>query len=167
MEHAIRKHCKVSFESDPALYARLSAKLEKIIQEYKDDTNQRYEQLLSLFDEVKAGRTAGGRTNLPPHEEAFYDLLVLKVYGKTPDLTEEQSASLQTLVHTIVRTIAADIKIVGFWTVAKGFERQQLQSKVEDLLLFSGMDEVVDRKEEIAADFLALAKQRNDELVRK
>ena len=166
MEHAIRKHCKVSFESDPALYARLSEKLEKIIQEYKDDTNQRYEQLLSLFDEVKAGRT-GSRTNLPPHEEAFYDLLVLKVYGKTPDLTEEQSASLQTLVHTIIQTIATDIKIVGFWTVAKGFERQRLQSKVEDLLLFSGMDEVVDLKEGIAADFLALAKQRHDELVRK
>ena len=37
MEHAIRKHCKVNFETDPVLYERFSEKLQKIIDTYKDD----------------------------------------------------------------------------------------------------------------------------------
>ena len=37
MEHAIRKHCTVHFDEDPAFYQRLSEKLERLIQEHKDN----------------------------------------------------------------------------------------------------------------------------------
>ena len=37
MEHAIRKHCTVHFDEDPAFYKRLSEKLEKLIQEHKNN----------------------------------------------------------------------------------------------------------------------------------
>ncbi|KPA18571.1 restriction endonuclease subunit R [Candidatus Magnetomorum sp. HK-1] len=36
MEHAIRKHCKIHLNKDPAFYSKLSEKLERLIQQYKD-----------------------------------------------------------------------------------------------------------------------------------
>ena len=37
MEHAIRKHCTVRFDEDPAFYTRLSDKLEKLIEQHRDN----------------------------------------------------------------------------------------------------------------------------------
>lgn len=42
MEHAIRKHCTIHFDEDPAFYKRLSEKLEKLIQEHKDTSANVY-----------------------------------------------------------------------------------------------------------------------------
>ena len=36
MEHAIRKHCTVHFDEDPAFYKRLSEKLEKLIEQHHE-----------------------------------------------------------------------------------------------------------------------------------
>jgi type I restriction enzyme R subunit len=47
MEHAIRKHCKVKFDEDPAFYAKLSEKLEALIQQYKDNWDQLYQNCSS------------------------------------------------------------------------------------------------------------------------
>ena len=56
MEHAIRKHCKVKFDEDPAFYAKLSEKLEALIQQYKDNWNQLYKEMFILRKEAEAGR---------------------------------------------------------------------------------------------------------------
>ena len=48
MEHALRKHCTIHFDEDPAFYQRLSEKLEKLIEAQKDNwlaLAQGYEQL--------------------------------------------------------------------------------------------------------------------------
>ncbi len=59
MEHAIRKHCKVHLEEDPVLYQKLSDKLEALIQQYKDNWDQLYQELFDL----RARPRPGGRTS--------------------------------------------------------------------------------------------------------
>jgi type I restriction enzyme R subunit len=54
MEHAIRKHCKVHFEQDPALYTKLSEKLEALIQKYRDDWNELYTHVPHLRLKVRS-----------------------------------------------------------------------------------------------------------------
>lgn len=49
MEHAIRKHCTVHFNEDPALYKRLSEKLEALLQQYKDNLKVVSEQSAALM----------------------------------------------------------------------------------------------------------------------
>src|SRR3546814_2788617 len=50
MEHAIRKHCTVHFDEDPAFYKRMSEKLERLIQQHGKNWDllaDEYEQLRS------------------------------------------------------------------------------------------------------------------------
>ena len=56
MEHAIRKHCTVHFDQDPALYKRLSEKLESVLQRYKDDWEQLCLHLLPFHTDVQGSR---------------------------------------------------------------------------------------------------------------
>ena len=37
MEHAIRKHCTIHFDEDPAFYKRMSEKLDTLIAKHGDD----------------------------------------------------------------------------------------------------------------------------------
>ena len=79
MEHAIRKHCKVHFDEDPVLYQKLSEKLEALIQQYKDNWDQLYQELFDLRTEAEAGRKDETRlTKSAP----FYDLIGQIAFGK-------------------------------------------------------------------------------------
>jgi type I restriction enzyme R subunit len=58
MEHAIRKHCTVHFDEDPAFYKRLSEKLEKLIQDHRDNWEALAEGYEHLRKEAIEGRYA-------------------------------------------------------------------------------------------------------------
>ena len=60
MEHAIRKHLKVHFEEDPALYRKLSEKLEALIQQHKEEWDQLFLGLVRAAAGGR-GRSPGGR----------------------------------------------------------------------------------------------------------
>lgn len=74
MEHAIRKHCKVRFEEDPALFTRLSEKLEALLLKHKENWNKLVEALLDLRAEVEAGRQ-DEIDGLSAEAAPFYDLI--------------------------------------------------------------------------------------------
>jgi type I restriction enzyme R subunit len=57
MEHAIRKHCTVHFDEDPAFYKRLSEKLEKLIETHQNNWKVLAEEYELLRREAVAGRT--------------------------------------------------------------------------------------------------------------
>jgi type I restriction enzyme R subunit len=166
MEHAIRKHCKVNFETDPVLYERFSEKLQKIIDAYKDDMEERYRQLMILFEEVREGRGEDRDTEgLDPQKEApFYDLLLVKVFKEKDKAPEEVKEQLKSVIKDIVAVIRRTIKIVDFWH--KGYEQEMLKAEIDDMLLFSNIDEVIEVKEQITCDFMELAKRKHSELVR-
>jgi type I restriction enzyme R subunit len=166
MEHAIRKHCKVNFETDPVLYERFSEKLQKIIDTYKDDVEERYRQLMILFEEVREGRGEDKDTEgLDPQKEApFYDLLVVKAFKQKDKVPQDVKEQLKSVVKDIVAVISQTIKIVDFWH--KGYEQESLKSEIDDMLLFSNIDEIIEVKEQITCDFMELAKRKHNELVR-
>ena len=75
MEHAIRKHCTVHFDEDPAFYKRLSEKLEKLIDEQKNNWNVLAEGYEQLRREAEAGRTQTYE-GLSREATTFYDYVV-------------------------------------------------------------------------------------------
>ena len=75
MEHAIRKHCTVHFDEDPAFYKRLSEKLEKLIQEHKNNWQALAEGYEALRKEALAGRTDVVE-GLSKEATTFYDYVV-------------------------------------------------------------------------------------------
>ncbi|OWZ84096.1 type I restriction endonuclease subunit R [Natranaerobius trueperi] len=166
MEHAIRKHCKVNFEDDPALYERFSEKLEKIIESYENDVEEKFEQLSMLFEEMSQGRKEDEETQgLDPKTEApFYDLLLSKTFDNKDEVSDTTKENLKQVTREIVRTISENIKIVDFWQ--KGVEQDRLAAEIDDLLLFTNIDEVIETKEQLTVDFLELAKRKHNELVK-
>ena len=75
MEHAIRYHIRKHFDEDPAHYAKLSEKLDKILEALKERWDQLALALSDLVDDALKGRQVDS-TGLDPQTEApFYGLL--------------------------------------------------------------------------------------------
>ena len=88
MEHAIRYHLREHWDEDPEHYARLSERLEEIIEELGEQWEQLALALGDLLPEVRAGRQADDSGLDPVTEAPFYDLL-------KRELAEEGKPSVQ------------------------------------------------------------------------
>jgi type I restriction enzyme R subunit len=164
MEHAIRKHIKVTLENDPVFYQRLSERLEQILHLYRDDLENRYNALLKLFKDIKTGRTKGETGLDQVTEMPFYDLLVSTAFG-SPDarLTPEQKEKVKQTVMESVICICRWIGLVGFWEIPA--KQDPLRRELGEFFLFSGIPEIQEHQEKLVADFVALAKNKHKELL--
>ncbi len=153
MEHAIRKHCKVHFPEDPALYTCLSEKLEALIQKYNDDWDELSKTLFEVYEEALAGRQDG--TN------PFYDLIAQIAFGEE-GVPQQQQIALHQLVEEIIEKLRNTINIVNFWNNQP--EVSRLKGELSDLILFSGIDPLAEQSEKLAAEVTALAKARQQHL---
>jgi type I restriction enzyme, R subunit len=66
MEHAIRKHCTIHFDQDPAFFKRMSEKLDTLIAKHGDDWKALAEHYEELRLEIRAGRGEAVAEHPPP-----------------------------------------------------------------------------------------------------
>ena len=158
MEHAIRKHCKVHFDEDPVLYQKLSEKLEALIQQYKDNWDELYQHLFDLRSEAEAGR----KDEKDPRSGPFFDLIGQIAFGK--GVPPHHAAHREGAGRTIcLRKLKRTIGIINFWSNAP--EVSKLKGELSDLLLFSNIDEIVDKSDKIVTEITALAKVRHKDIL--
>jgi type I restriction enzyme, R subunit len=162
MEHAIRKHCTVHFDEDPAFYRRLSEKLEKLIQQYHDNWELLAEGYEQLREEALAGRTEAAE-GLSREETTFMDLMVDLAFngGEVP---AESREPLKRLVARVVEILRETIDILDFWR--KPIEVRRLRGNIDTEILLAGIPELSARHERIAVEIVKLAEKRHKELVR-
>src|SRR3546814_9680265 len=101
MEHAIRKHCTVHFDEDPAFYKRMSEKLERLIQQHGKNWDLLADEYEQLRSEVASGRT-DTVAGLDREASTFYDHVVgLAFDGAVPaeGRSEEHTSELQSLMR--------------------------------------------------------------------
>ena len=92
MEHAVRYHIRKHFDEDPAHYAKLSEKLDKILEALKEQWDQLALALSDLVDEALKGRQVDS-TGLDPQTEApFYGLLGQELEAEATTERAELSA---------------------------------------------------------------------------
>jgi type I restriction enzyme R subunit len=170
MEHAIRYHIRKHFDEDPAHYAKLSVKLDKILEDLKERWDQLALALSDLVDDTLKGRQVDS-TGLDPQTEApFYGLLGQELEAETTEelvvqdspargLSTEQAAVLRTATITLVAHLRNEIGVVGFWQnmyaqdvlrkwVVQHFDGQQVDG--HDLFKLDRLSEVADRVVELA-----------------
>ena len=162
MEHAIRKHCTIHFDEDPAFYKRLSEKLEKLIQDHQDNWEALAEGYEGLRREAQAGRTETVE-GLSREASTFYDYVVQLAFDGG-DVPNESREALRKLMARIVEVLQDTIDIIDFWK--KPIEVKRLRGNIDTEILLSGIPHLTEKHERIAVELVKLAERRHEELIR-
>ena len=162
MEHALRKHCTIHFDEDPAFYQRLSEKLEKLIEAQKDNWQALAEGYEQLRREAAAGRTETVE-GLTKEATTFYDYVVKLAFDGT-GVPSEHLPRLKSLMSRVVDTLQDTIGIIDFWK--KPIEVKRLRGNIDTEILLSGIPQLTERHERIAVEIVKLAEKRHNELTR-
>jgi type I restriction enzyme R subunit len=162
MEHALRKHYTVHFDEDPAFYKRLSDKLEKLIQEHKNNWEALADGYEQLRAEVLAGRT-DAIEGLTREATTFYDYVAQLVFerGEAPPQDRQR---LKELMLRIVEMLQDLIGIIDFWK--KPIEVKRLRGNIDTEILLANIPQLAEQHERIAVEIIKLAEKRHEELTK-
>jgi type I restriction enzyme R subunit len=162
MEHALRKHCTVHFDEDPAFYKRLSEKLEKIIQDHRDNWEALAEGYEELRREAIEGRTEAAE-DLTKEATTFYDYVLQLAFdgGQVP---LEARAPLKKLMLRIVELLQNTIDVLDFWK--KPIEVKKLRGNIDTEILLADIPALSAKHERIAVEIVKLAEKRHEELIK-
>lgn len=162
MEHAIRKHCTVKFDEDPAFYKTLSEKMERLIDQYQGQWNLLADELEKLRTEAAAGRT-DAIAGLDKEATTFYAHVANLAFGKA-GVPAAQDMKMKTLMTGIVELLQETIGIIDFWN--NPAEQKRLRGELNKVLLMADIPEVTASFERLAVEIMKLAKNRHDELLK-
>ncbi len=162
MEHAIRKHCTVHHDEDPAFYKSLSEKVEHLIGQHHDQWELLAEALENLRVEVVAGRTIG-EEGMSKEATTFYAHIANEAFvdGKVPQAAR---ASMKVLMEAIVDTLQDSIGSIDFWINAD--KQKKTRSEIKTALMLTGIDELKENRERVAVEIMKLAKNRHEALLK-
>ena len=162
MEHAIRKHCTVHFDEDPAFYKRLSEKLETLIQQHHDNWEALAEGYEHLRREAVEGRTEAVE-GLNREATTFYDY-VLQIAFDGNEPPAEARAPLKRLMSRIVEMLQNTVGVLDF--SKKPIEVKRLRGDIDTEILVADIPALNAKHERIAVEIVKLAEKRHAELVK-
>ena len=162
MEHAIRKHCTVKFDEDPAFYKTLSEKMEHLIDRYQGQWDLLADELEKLRAEAAAGRTSRIE-GLDKEATTFYAHIVDLTFGEE-GIPADQAGRMKALMRNIVGLLQETIGIIDFWS--NPAEQKRLRGELNTALLMADIPEVSASFERLAVEIMKLAKNRHDELLK-
>jgi len=162
MEHALRKHCTIHFDEDPAFYQKLSEKLEHLIQQHKDNWNELAEEYEQLRLEVEAGRT-DVIEGLTKEATTFYDYIVQLAYGGSEAPAEHQPG-LRQLMLRVIEILQETIGIIDFWS--KPIEVKKLRGNIATEILLADIPQLTERHQRLAVEIVKLAEKRAKDLTK-
>jgi type I restriction enzyme R subunit len=162
MEHAIRKHCTVHHDEDPAFYKSLSEKVENLIDKYQDQWELLADELEKLRAEAIEGRQSG-EDGMSKEATTFFAHIAGEAFvnGKVP---KEAKAEMKKLMEAIVDTLQDSIGSIDFWTNAD--KQKKTRSKIKTALTLTGIKELKQNRERVAVEIMKLAKNRHDALLK-
>jgi type I restriction enzyme R subunit len=161
MEHALRKHCTVRFEENPAYYKRMSEKLDALIRRHSEDWKALTKGFAELREEL--AQTGGPGSDPRAGEHAVLRENLAELAGA--DVSSENDARrLDETAGRVLDLVRDAIRIAGFWK--KPEEIRRMRAKIKTELMTCGVAEVEERSERIAIELTKLAEKRHDELMR-
>ena len=163
MEHAIRKHCTVHCDEDPAFYKKLSEKLERLIVQHRNSWDALANDLGHLRKEVIEGRREAVE-GLTMEATTFYDYVVQLAYD-SGEVSSTDRAPLKKLMLRIVEMLQDTIDVLDFWK--KPVEVKKLRGNIDTEILLSNISALNEEHERIAVELVKLAEKRDAELKRR
>jgi type I restriction enzyme R subunit len=161
MEHAIRKHCTVHHDEDPAFFKSLSAKVDALIEKHQEQWDLLAEKLTELRAEAVAGRTHGDN-GMSREATTFYEHVVQVSY-ENGEVPEADQAALKALMETLVFVLQESIGSLDFWSNAD--KQKRLRSIIKTEISKTGIELLKTHRERVAVEVMRLAKNRHETLV--
>jgi type I restriction enzyme, R subunit len=161
MEHAIRKHCTVHHDEDPAFYQSLSDKVEGLIDQYQDQWDKLAEELEKLREVAIKGRQQG-EEGMSKEATTFYDHIANEAFDGG-DVPAAAKPKMKALMETVVDVLQESIGSIDFWNNAD--KQKKTRSAIKTALTLTGIDELKAKRERIAVEIMKLAKNRHDALL--
>ncbi|GGB52248.1 type I restriction enzyme [Oceanisphaera marina] len=161
MEHAIRKHCTVHHDEDPAFYKNLSEKVEKLIDQYQDQWEKLAEELEKLRNVAAEGRQQGDE-GMSKEATTFYEHIAHEAFANG-EVPAETKPKMKVLMEAIVETLQHSIGSIDYWHNSD--KQKRTRSEIKTALTLTGIPELKQNRERIAVEIMKLAKNRHDELL--
>lgn len=161
MEHAIRKHCTVHHDEDPAFFRSLSAKVNALIEKHQEQWDLLAEKLTELRAEAVAGRTHGDN-GMSREATTFYEH-VAQVSFENGEVPEADQAALKAFMETLVFVLQESIGSLDFWSNAD--KQKRLRSIIKTEISKTGIELLKTHRERVAVEVMRLAKNRHETLV--
>lgn len=161
MEHAIRKHCTVHHDEDPAFYKSLSEKVDALIEKHHDQWDMLAEKLAEIRQVAIAGRRQG-QDGMSKEATTFYEHIVQLGFG-SGSVNDADKSAFKALMETTVEILQETIASIDFWQNPDKQKRVRGLIKIE--IARTGIEELKRNRERVAVEVMKLAKNRHDELV--
>jgi type I restriction enzyme R subunit len=162
MEHAIRKHCTVHHDEDPAFYKSLSQKVENLIDQYQDQWEKLAEELEKLRTVAIEGRKQG-EEGMSREASTFFEHIANEAF-ENGEVPPDAKAKMKVLMEAIVETLQESIASIDFWNNSD--KQKKTRSEIKTALTLTGILELKDKRERIAIEIMKLAKNRHEELIK-
>ena len=161
MEHAIRKHCTVHHDEDPAFYRRLSEKVDALIEQHHDQWDLLAEKLAELRSEAADGRQRG-EEGMSREATTFYEHVVQVVFvgGQVPAAAQP---ALKALMESLVELLQSTIGSIDFWQNPD--KQKRLRGDIKSAIARSELIALKAQRERVAVEVMQLAKNRLDALL--
>lgn len=165
MEHAIRRHIKVNMEKDPALYRRFLERLQQIMERYRGNWENAFDELQALRETINEGRSEQTEEGLNEQELPFYDLILMIGYENSEEpATQEEKETIKQIVVSLVDLLQDAINKPNFWQ-ARDSEIRKLKGEIDDIFDFSGIKTITENHDKLSVEVVNLAKKRHQELL--
>jgi type I restriction enzyme R subunit len=162
MEHALRKHCTVHHDEDPAFFKSLSEKVDALIEKHHDEWDILAEKLSKLRAEAIAGRQSG-EEGMSKEVTIFYEhILQVGVTDGSVDTVDK--GKFKTLMETAVQLIQDAAPSIDFWQNPD--KQKRIRGLIKTEIAKSGIEELKHNREYVAVEIMKLAKNRHEELKR-
>ena len=162
MEHALRKHCTVHHDEDPAFYKSLSEKVDALIERHHDEWDLLAEKLAELRKEAIAGRQQG-ENGMSREATTFYEHIVQVGFAGGTVLNGDKPL-FKALMERVVEILQETVGSVDFW------QNPDKQKRVRGLLKTeiskAGIECLKESRERVAVEIMKLAKNRHEDLIR-
>jgi type I restriction enzyme R subunit len=162
MEHAIRKHCTVHHDEDPAFYKSLSEKVEHLIDAYHGQWEKLAEELVKVRTAAIEGRRQS-EDGLSREATTFYEHIANEAF-QNGDVPSQAKPKMRVLMEAIVETLQASIGSIDFWDNSD--KQKKTRSEIKTALTLTGIAELKTKRERVAVEIMKLAKNRHVELLK-
>lgn len=164
IKYAVREFININMPKDPELYARLSERLEQILEEFKNNWAELRKALEQLRRDIKAGRAKENTYGYDAtHEMPFLGLLKTEFFGKKAfeELSDEQMTMMKNLTDDVLNRFKQETVVVNFWNnVAL---QQELRTYIIKQLISPEIKkfvpDIVKRRKDIAQKLMELGYQ--------